>query len=126
MLSRGTSPRVSNGDTSPADEAKAPVSAQQSLLAATLGSARALRVDEQVGALREGLQADIAIVNLAESPHQPVRDPHDALVFSASGRDVLLTIVAGKEIYRNQRVLSVDEKDLQSRLEHLSRKLDRD
>ena len=116
-LSRGTTQR----DAGPA---KAPVSAQQSLLAATLGSARALRVDQQVGALREGLQADIAIVNLAGSPHQPVRDPHDALVFSASGRDVLLTIVAGKEIYRNQRVLSVDEKDLQNRLEHLSRKLD--
>ncbi|HEX3143094.1 MAG TPA: amidohydrolase family protein [Pyrinomonadaceae bacterium] len=118
-LSRGRSRHVGN-------EANAPVSAQQSLFAATLGGARALRVDEQVGALREGLQADIAIVNLAGSAHQPVRDPHDALVFSASGRDVRLTIVAGKEIYRNQRVLSVDEKELQSRLEHLSRKLDSD
>jgi len=125
-LSRVASRRVGNDDARPAGEAMAPVSAQQSLFAATLGSARALRLDEQVGALREGLQADIAIVNLAGSPHQPVRDPHDALVFSASGRDVLLTIVAGKEIYRNQRVLSVDEKDLQSRLEHLSRKLDSD
>jgi len=124
-LSRGTGRRVSN-DYASAGEAKAPVSAQQSLFTATLGSARALRLDEQIGALRKGLQADIAIVNLAGSPHQPVRDPHDTLVFSASGRDVLLTIVAGKEIYRNQRVLSVDEKDLQSRLEHLSRKLDND
>ena len=100
------------------------VSAQQSLFAATLGGARALGLDDQVGALHEGLQADVAIVNLDGLRHQPVRDPQDALVFSASGTDVVLTMVAGREIYRHQQVLSVDETDLRRRFEDLRGKLD--
>jgi len=101
-----------------------PVSAQQALFAATLGAARALGIDQKIGALREGMQADIAIFSLDGSHHQPVRDPHDALVFSSSGKDVVLTLVAGKEIFRHGRVASIDETDLRNKLEEISRKLD--
>jgi hypothetical protein len=36
----------------------------------------------------------------------------------------LLTLVAGREIYRNDQVTSVDEESLRDRLDLLSRKLD--
>jgi len=100
------------------------VSATDALFAATLGGARALGLDDQVGALSEHMQADMAIVSLDGLHHQPVRDPHDALVFSSSGRDVLLTLVAGKEIYRHGRAASVGEESLRQKLEDISRKLD--
>lgn len=100
------------------------VSATDALFAATLGGARALGLDDQVGALSEKMQADIAIVSLDGMHHQPIRDPYDALVFSSSGRDVLLTLVAGKEIFRHGRVASVGEDSLRQKLEEISRKLD--
>jgi cytosine/adenosine deaminase-related metal-dependent hydrolase len=53
-----------------------------------------------------------------------VRDPAAALVFSSSGRDVLLTMVAGKEIYRVGHVSVVDESELLRRLRTMRIRLD--
>jgi 5-methylthioadenosine/S-adenosylhomocysteine deaminase len=99
--------------------------ATDAVFAATLGGARALGLDKQVGALREGMQADIAIVTLDGAHHQTVRDPHDALVFCSSGKDVVLTVVAGKEVYRQDGIASIDEQNLRRQLEEISHKIDR-
>jgi cytosine/adenosine deaminase-related metal-dependent hydrolase len=93
------------------------------LFAATTGGARAIGIDDRTGALAEGLQADLAIVNLARTHQQPVYDPLGALVFSSSARDVLLTVVAGREIYREGRVLTVDEERLSARMKEIQAKL---
>jgi 5-methylthioadenosine/S-adenosylhomocysteine deaminase len=89
------------------------------LLAATLGGARALGLDAHTGALDVGLQADLTIVCLS-GPHQlPVHDPAHALVFASSGRDVLLTVVAGREVFRDGRVTTVDEERLRARMKEI-------
>ena len=93
------------------------------MFAATLDGARALGIDEQVGALAEGMQADIVVVDLTGAHQQPISNPADALVFSSSGRDVLLTMVAGKEIYRHRRV-SASEEELRIRLEKIRGRLE--
>ena len=113
-----------DGGALPDDRATASVSAQQTLFAATLGGARALGLNHQIGALQADMAADITIISLDRAHQQPVRDPHDAIVFCSSGRDVVLTMVAGKEIYRDNHVTAVDEENLRTRLETLSRKLD--
>jgi cytosine/adenosine deaminase-related metal-dependent hydrolase len=133
-VDRGTSPRVSKGSEAlssenksralPDSRASAPVTAADALFAATLGGARALGLDDRVGALTEGLQADIAIVSLDGAHQSPVSNPIDALIFCSSGRDVILTMVAGREIYRNQCVAAVDERETSSRLEMLRTKID--
>jgi 5-methylthioadenosine/S-adenosylhomocysteine deaminase len=133
-LDRGSSPRVSKGSelsyegepigALPDGRATAPVTAEQSLFAATLGGARALGLDNQIGALVEGMQADMAVVSLSGAHQQPIRDPADALVFSSSARDVLLTIVAGKEIYREGNVGRVDEAGCRADMERVRTKLD--
>jgi cytosine/adenosine deaminase-related metal-dependent hydrolase len=102
----------------------APITSEDALFAATLGGARALGRDDQIGALAEGMQADITVIGLNGAHQQPAGDPAAALVFSSSDRDVLLTLVAGKEIYRDGRVSSVDEAALQSRLKTIRIKLD--
>jgi cytosine/adenosine deaminase-related metal-dependent hydrolase len=100
------------------------VTAEQALFAATLGGASALGRDDQIGALAPGMQADITVVGL-HGPHpQPVRDPFAALVFASSGRDVLLTMIAGKEVYRAGRVNGVDESTFVERLAELRIKID--
>ena len=93
------------------------ITAEQALFAATLGGARAVGLDNQIGTLVEGMQADITVVSLQGVHQQPVNNPADALIFSSSGRDVLLTVVAGKEIYREGQVSDVDEAELRSQIE---------
>jgi cytosine/adenosine deaminase-related metal-dependent hydrolase len=113
---------VSRSSSDPQTE----VSATEALFAATLGGARALGLDHQVGALQSNMAADITIISLDGAHQQPVRDPHDAIVFCSSGRDVVLTMVAGKEVYRDNHVNTVDEENLRTRLESLRDKLDSD
>ncbi len=125
-LDRGSSPRVGALSVPPAlagGFGDGP-NAKDALLAATLGGARALRLGDQIGALAEGMQADIAIVNLSGAHQQPVRDPAEALIFCSSGRDVILTLVAGNAIYSDNRMSHLDERLLQTRAEEIMKRLD--
>ncbi len=76
------------------------ISAKQMLETATLGGARALGLDGQIGTLDPGKQADIAVVSLANIAQQPVSDVHTALVFASNARDVVMTMIAGKSVFR--------------------------
>lgn len=75
------------------------------------------------GVLSEGAQADLIVVGMNGTHQLPVFDPVTALIFSSSGRDVLLTIIAGREVYRDQRVISVDEERLRARMKEIAQKL---
>jgi 5-methylthioadenosine/S-adenosylhomocysteine deaminase len=98
------------------------LTAGRALHDATLGGAQALGFDD-CGSLEEGRQADLAAVRL-DAPHQtPAHDPARSLVFSSSGRDVTLTVVAGREVFRGGRVLNVDEERLRARMNEIKEKL---
>lgn len=84
------------------------ITAKEMLETATLGGAKALRLDDQIGTLQVGKQADIAVVLLANIAQQPVNDVHTALIFASNARDVVMTMVAGKVIYRNGITTSVN------------------
>ena len=75
------------------------------------------------GTLREGAQADLVVVGLDGAHQIPVYDPATTLVFSSSGRDVLLTMIAGREVYRDRRVVGVDEERLKARMNEIAQKL---
>lgn len=94
--------------------------AEEALSLATIGGARALGLEDEIGSLEDGKQADLTIVSLTGAHQLPVYDPAAALVFASSGRDVLLTVVAGREIYRDGRVLTVDEERFQARLKEIA------
>lgn len=74
------------------------ITPKEALESATLGGAKALGLANIIGSLEPGKQADIAIISLDHPAMQPVGDIHAALIFSASGRDVVKTIVAGNDI----------------------------
>jgi 5-methylthioadenosine/S-adenosylhomocysteine deaminase len=70
------------------------------------------------------MQADIAVVALGGAHQQPLDDPATALVFGSSGRDVLMTMVAGEEIYRDGVVSGVDESEVRARLSQIRIKIE--
>ncbi len=75
------------------------ISAKEALEAATLGGARALDLDTQIGSLEPGKKADLAVVSLDNAAQKPINDIHAALVFSSNARDVKATFVAGNKIW---------------------------
>jgi len=76
------------------------LNATEALALATIDSARALRLDAEVGTLTAGKRADLTVVSLAGSPYHPVEDPAAAVVFGGSPDRVLETIVDGQTRYR--------------------------
>ncbi len=99
------------------------VSAKDAFDAATHQGAICLGLD---GELAEGSQADFAVVSMDGVHQSPSYDPLSTLIFSSSGRDVQLTVVAGREVYREGRVLTVDEGRLRARMSEIKRKLSGD
>lgn len=81
------------------------VTADEVLRAATLGGATALGLESQIGTLEVGKFADLTAISLLEPAQRPVSDVSAALVFSSNARDVRLTMVAGKELFRRSALL---------------------
>jgi len=73
--------------------------ADDALELATLGSARAIGLESEVGSLTPGKSADFAVVSLVGSPYFPVEDPAAAVVFGGSPERVLCTLVQGDVRY---------------------------
>ena len=67
---------------------------------ATLGGARVLGMEAEIGSLAPGKQADLTIVSLDETPFSPVEDPVAAVVLGGSPERVAATLVAGEDRYR--------------------------
>lgn len=104
-------------------EAGSSLSCAAVLEVATLGGARALGLNGKTGELRAGLQADFAAVSFGGAHQIPSYGAADTLIFASSGRDVNLTVVAGRELYRDGRVLTVDEDRLRARMKEIANKL---
>ncbi len=80
-------------------DSKRLITAREILECATLGGAKALGLDDLIGTLEAGKEADLAVIDLTHDAQGPVTDIYAALVFSSNARDVKQTIVAGKTVY---------------------------
>jgi cytosine/adenosine deaminase-related metal-dependent hydrolase len=75
------------------------LSAAETLELGTMGGARALGRDGEIGSLVPGKRADLAVLSLAGTPYAPVEDPAAAVVFGGSPEHVLATFVDGEARY---------------------------
>ncbi len=75
------------------------LTAADALELATLGGARALGLDDSLGSLVPGKQADLTVVSLAETSFVPWEDPVTAAVLGGSSQAVVATLVSGKSRY---------------------------
>jgi len=75
------------------------LSAGETLELGTLGSARALGLDGEVGSLVPGKRGDVAVVSLEGSAYLPFEDPAAAVVFGGSPDRVIATYVDGEARY---------------------------
>ncbi len=75
---------------------------------ATMGGARALDMEETIGSIEVGKQADLLIVDVDAPNMQPNYDPYATLALSAYPENVQTTIVDGKIVVRDREVQTVD------------------
>jgi len=84
------------------------ISAADAIEMATLGGARALGRN-RLGSLAPGMLADVIIVDMSKARQQPLFDPVSQIVYTSRGDDVVTTIVNGKILMRDRKVLTLNE-----------------
>jgi 5-methylthioadenosine/S-adenosylhomocysteine deaminase len=84
------------------------VPASTALDMATIDGARALGLDRLVGSLEAGKRADLITVSMTGARQTPMYDSVSHLVYVARGDDVRNTIVDGRVLMRDRRVLTLD------------------
>jgi len=93
--------RVSSGDASA-------MPAPAVLMMATTCGARAQGRAAECGMIKEGMDADLCLVDFS-APHLiPCHNVLGGLVFGAKGGDVAMTMVRGKILYQNGRFPTID------------------
>jgi len=94
--------KIATGDTRSLPESRA-------LEMATLGGARALGRDAEIGSLEPGKQADIVAVDLSAARFQPVYDPTPPLIHRAPGSAGSPVGVGGRALLYDRDLQTVDE-----------------
>ena len=97
--------RIAGGDAS-----KLPAAAV--LMMATVCGARAQGRAQETGMLKVGFDADLILVDFTAPHLMPCHNVLSALVFSAKGGDVALTMVRGKILYQSGRFPTIDLKEV--------------
>ena len=75
---------------------------------ATIGGARAMAWDSEIGSLEAGKKADLIAIDLHQPHLTPCYEPVSHLVYAASGSDVRLVWVAGQLVVANAEVQTID------------------
>ena len=85
------------------------VGARTALEMATIGGARALGMGDRLGSLEPGKRADVPVGAMDSARQTPIYDPISHLVYTTRGDDVRTTIVHGRVLMRNRKVLTLNE-----------------
>jgi 5-methylthioadenosine/S-adenosylhomocysteine deaminase len=97
--------RLSAGDA-------AAMSCRDALWYATVGAARIMGLEDEIGSLAPGKKADLVLIDL-DRPHlQPFYGDYAALVFYARADDVVASVIDGRVVMQDRRVVTVDEGEI--------------
>ena len=99
------------------------IKAYDVLKMATIEGAKVLGLDKKIGTIEIGKKADLIIINLDQHHLWPQNDICTNLVYSANGEDVLTTIVDGKILMKDRKLMDIDEEDLMDKVKELSNNL---
>jgi 5-methylthioadenosine/S-adenosylhomocysteine deaminase len=91
------------------------VPAHKALYMATMGGARALKLDAQIGSLEVGKQADIQAVSMDELEAMPMYNVISHLVYCTGRCQVSDVWVAGKQLVSNRKLTQMDESALKAK-----------
>lgn len=78
------------------------MTAKEAIEMATIGGARALRMESEIGSLEAGKRADLCAIRLNELHSAPAYHPYNALIYAGRASDVIFTMIGGEVRYSAQ------------------------
>ncbi len=88
---------------------------------ATRNGARALGLEGRVGELSPGMLADIIVVDFRKPHLTPVYEPVSHLVYAAGRADVRHSVIHGRVVMEDRRILTMDIHEVMERVRSFSR-----
>ena len=76
---------------------------------ATIGGAKALGLDNRIGTIEKGKEADIVLINTSDANMSPLNDPFSAIVFSADRKNVDTVFCKGRKLLEGGKLLTIDK-----------------
>lgn len=99
------------------------LSAKDFVYMATMGGAKCLGLEDRIGSIEPGKQADIIAIDASHSHQMPMTDPYSNIVYTVNQEDVELTIIAGKTVYENSQWFTIDKEDVVAKVDAVRGKL---
>ena len=75
---------------------------------ATIGGAQVLGMDHLIGSIEKGKKADIILLDMNQPHLTPLYNCYSQIVYATRGADVKTTIINGKVIMKDRRLLTID------------------
>ncbi|MCY4233630.1 MAG: amidohydrolase [Bacteroidetes bacterium] len=85
------------------------LSAETTFRMATMGGARVLNMEKEIGSLEPGKRADIVLIDMQRAGLTPLYNIYSHLVYAVRGRDVSTVFVNGKKVVDQGKVTTVNE-----------------
>ncbi len=85
------------------------IGARDAFHAATAGGARALGMEDRIGAIAPGMKADLCCFDLGSLAFVPLNDAVRQLVYGETGGGLDTVLVDGRPVMRGDAILTVDE-----------------
>ena len=86
---------------------------------ATLGGARTMLMEDQIGSLEPGKRADVVVHDTDRPEWRPLLNVINQLVWSADGRGVHTVLVDGKIVVEDGHCTTIDEDELWARAQRM-------
>ena len=87
---------------------------------ATIGSARVLGLNDKVGTLEVGKKADLIIIDMDKPNLTPLYNIYSHLVYAVNGADVTTSIINGKLVMKDRRLLTIDKDEVMEKVRQIA------
>ncbi len=86
--------------------------ARQMVEIATLGGARAVRKEQEIGSIVVGKKADLILVDTHNLESQPLYNPFSQIVYSLASEHIKDVLINGRLVMKDRKLLTVEEDEL--------------
>ncbi|HWE05397.1 MAG TPA: amidohydrolase family protein, partial [Rhizomicrobium sp.] len=90
---------------------------------ATIGGARVLGLEKEIGSIETGKRADIIAIDLTAPNAVPMYDVYSQLVYALKASNVTDVIVNGREVVRDRRCLTLDSRTVIAKAQEYGQKV---
>jgi 5-methylthioadenosine/S-adenosylhomocysteine deaminase len=94
--------------------------AEQVVAMLTINGARSFGLEDQLGSLELGKLADLAVLDFESANLTPCYDIYSHLVYSASPHDVCHTMVNGRWLMLDRKLLTLDEEAIKAKVRKIA------